>query len=318
MQTDTQAVAYFGKIPVHGDFVRRNANGAAVRAMDAWVQEGLYYAKTRLRAPAESDYADAGASAFFYHDGSSGPLLGVLHPSWDRVGRAYPFVVLAEAGGPLTRPADVPVQYSDFFDRAAAVARAAAAGSFAPPDLAAQADRIGAPLSRGDASFARFLQETPLPKFWERLWGHADDTRKYLLFKNLIDIVPPLRGRLPKSYPLVLRFPLGTDGRCPGFDAKFWLETVRRLLGATDVQPSFFWSLDGSATRRPFLLLTLRPPPPALFAFLFFADPASDALCMLENLGHQNAAIAALSIPAYYGRLLEDEHLTLGGFLNRL
>lgn len=320
MQTAAPELAYFGKVPAHGDFVRGGAGGAAVRAMDAWVQEGLYAAKQRLGAHLAPACARAGSFGFFLDAGPAGPLAGVLQPSRDRVGRVYPLVIAAEADASV-RPADAPERFADFVGRAAAVARDAAAGSFTPADLAAQVAMLGpAPNghAHGNVSFDQFLRDMPVSSLWTHLWGHADDTRKYLLFKNLLDLVPPLRGRLPERFPIVLRFPLGADAPPRALEVRFWLDVVARLLGETPAQPSFFWSLDAGAPGEAFLLLTLRPPPPELFTYLLVADPGSDTLCVLERLGADNAALAALSIPAHYGRLLEDDHLSLADFVRQI
>lgn len=317
MQTAARTLAYFGKVPAHGDFVRGGAGGGGVRALDAWVQEGLYTARQRLGAGIAAAYARAGAFGFLVDDGASGPLVGVLHPSRDRVGRAYPLVIVAEVNGTVPSPDEVPTHYADLFARAGAVARAGAAGVYAPTELAARVAALGPPGARppDGPSFDRFLHDTPVRAFWTYLWGHPDDTRKYLLFKNLLEIVPPLRGRLPERLPLVLRFPLGGAGPPRALAVRVWLEVVRQLLGGTAVQPSLFWSLDGEDG---FLLLTLRPPQPELFTFLFSADTGSDTLCVLERPGAEPAALAALAIPAHYGRLLEDDRLALADFVRQL
>lgn len=323
MHPETLPVVYFGKVPAHGDFVRHRGSGEALRAMDAWLQQGLHFARTRLDAAFDAAYDGAGACAFYFAPRhATHGLAGVLQPSRDSVGRAYPLLIALEVDTvDAYTLAQVPLRFNPFFERASAIAREAVAGQIGPHELAAHTASLGA--LAGDetsgALFGRYLQQTSLPSFWERLWGHPQDSRKYLLFKNLLDILQPLRDGVPPRFPLTLRFPLCPDGHTLDFDVSFWLSVCLRLLGPLDLQPTFFWTLpDAALDASPFLLLALRLPPVKMFAYLFPADMEADTLCDLERMAAQSAVLAALSIPAHVGELLESEDLTLGAFLERL
>ncbi|GIV60304.1 type VI secretion system-associated protein TagF [Rhodocaloribacter litoris] len=328
MQTLPTTIAYFGKLPTHGDFVQRNAGGAALRALDAWLQKGLYVARRQLGARFEATYDAMPPFAFRYHTGD-GLLVGVIHPSRDRVGRRYPFMVAFEVpeaeAGPAPVP-ETPLRYAAFFERAAQLARRAAGGDLEPALLAPAAERFGDLVDGRDArpALERFYRETPLPTLWEHLWGHADDSRKYILFKNLLDILLPLQRTVPTGFPLVLRFPLCADaGRRP-FVVSFWTDVCLRLVdgpaAGSSACPSLFWThpVSQETPNAPHLLLTLRPPRAGSFALLVNPALDDDTLCDLESLGSRNAAQAALAIPARYGELLEADHLSLATFLDRL
>ena len=325
MQTGTLPVIYFGKLPSHGDFVRYQASGPTLQAMDVWLQQGLHFAQTRLGPAFDAAYDGAGAFAFYFaprHE--THVLTGMLRPSRDRVGRAYPLLIALEVEADAFDARDlaqVPLRFNRFFERTSEIAQEAVAGQVGHHELTARIDPLSA-LVEGETSvafFGRYLQQMSLTSFWERLWGHPQDSRKYLLFKNLLDILQSLRDGVPPRFPLVLRFPLCPDGRTPNYDVSFWLGVCLRLLGYPDLQPTFFWT-PPEATRdtAPFLLLALRPPPAKTFAYLLPASLESDTLCVLETMGAQKAALAALSIPDRYGRLLEDERLTLWDFLKQL
>lgn len=85
--TGSARVALFGKLPAHGDFIRRG-DPALVRRLDAWLTGEI-----ERRAMADGDALDARLSAlptwcFLLPDGTSGALAA----SSDRVGRVFPVV----------------------------------------------------------------------------------------------------------------------------------------------------------------------------------------------------------------------------------
>ncbi|MFQ5572319.1 MAG: type VI secretion system-associated protein TagF, partial [Rhodothermales bacterium] len=317
--------AYFGKIPTHGDFVRHNAGSATMRALDEWIQQGLYFAKTHMSQALNTAYEEAHTCSFFFAPREAAQVfLGVIRPSRDSVGRTFPFLVGQEmetSAFDTHHVSQVSIAYHAFFERAAHLVDKGVEGRVGHHDLTPHVEALGTPVADASsvAFFGHYLQQTRLTSLWERLWGHAQDSRKYLLFKNLLDILLPLRSGVPAHFPLVLRFPLCSDGRTLDFDVSFWIGLCLRLLGYPALQPSFFWSQAGPARDKDvFLLVALRPPSPKTFAYLLPGHPESDTLCNLEQMGGQKAALAALSIPARYGRMLEDEQLTLWDFLRHL
>lgn len=89
----TGAATLFGKLPAHGDFVRRG-DGEAVARLDRWLT-----GEVERRASADADALDAVLAAlptwcFVLADGSAGALAA----SSDRVGRVFP-VVACRPGG---------------------------------------------------------------------------------------------------------------------------------------------------------------------------------------------------------------------------
>lgn len=103
MRTALQ-VGFYGKLPSHGDFLRRRVSDAFVRSWDAWLQAcvaasqaalGERWLEIYLTSPAWR-FASAGGAC------SPEPVLGVMAPSVDRVGRYYPLAVVAELPRPVT------------------------------------------------------------------------------------------------------------------------------------------------------------------------------------------------------------------------
>jgi type VI secretion system protein ImpM len=91
-------VGFYGKLPTHGDFLRRRASDAFVSAWDAWLQAGIAASRAALGDRWLDVYLTSPAWRFVCAGGACGsaPVVGVLVPSIDRVGRYFPLTVVAE------------------------------------------------------------------------------------------------------------------------------------------------------------------------------------------------------------------------------
>lgn len=321
MQTETLDVACFGKVPTYGDFVRHRATGAAWQAIDEWVQRGLYKAKTQLRRDLDTAY-DAAGTSYFLFSAADVPqvLVGAMQPSRDQTGRKYPFLVGVELDKTSfdTDYITLPVRGQPFLKHASALVEDATDGRIGHRDLGGRLDRIR---TSGAATrvYERYLRETTFKAFVEDLWGHFEGTPKYLLFKNLTEILLPFAGNSHLGLSLGLKFPLGSDPDVAAHHAGFWLELCVRMLETPTVVPSFFWTTsNGSAEQRPSLLLYFQTPTPDAFVHLLPVEFDSDNICELDRAGEESAAQVALSIPSKYGALLESDQLNLWEFLRKL
>ncbi len=95
------ATGIFGKLPAHGDFVRRGLPDSFVSPWDAWLQEGITEARAALDDGFAAAWATAPAWCFRLPAGACGPeaVAGLLLPSEDMVGRLFP-VTLARLLAP--------------------------------------------------------------------------------------------------------------------------------------------------------------------------------------------------------------------------
>ncbi len=173
---DARAVTgLYGKVPAHGDFVRRGLPSSFVTPWDAWLQDAVAAARESL-GPGWADAWDhAPAWRFALPAGACGPdaVAGVMLPSQDTVGRRFPVTLAAllPAGTPLPAPA--------WFDRVEAAALAGRAGAAdadallaAIPDPAtpeealppAMAPAVAMPLA-ASAEPMTIVPEAP-PPFW--------------------------------------------------------------------------------------------------------------------------------------------------------
>jgi type VI secretion system protein ImpM len=91
-------VGFYGKLPSHGDFLRRRVSDAFVDTWDAWLRESLAASQTALGGRWLDVYLTSPAWRFACAAGACGPLpvIGVVAPSVDQVGRYFPLTLVAE------------------------------------------------------------------------------------------------------------------------------------------------------------------------------------------------------------------------------
>jgi type VI secretion system protein ImpM len=91
-------VGLFGKLPSHGDFLRRRTTDAFVSVWDAWLQDCMASSRSALGDAWLDVYLTSPAWRFAGAAGICGPapILGVMVPSVDRVGRYFPLTIVAE------------------------------------------------------------------------------------------------------------------------------------------------------------------------------------------------------------------------------
>jgi type VI secretion system protein ImpM len=92
----------FGKLPAHGDFIRRGLPGAFLDPWDAWLSAAMLAMEAETLTAGDDwplVWASAPALRFHLPPGACGPLAaaGVLLPSMDSVGRRFPLTLAAVA-----------------------------------------------------------------------------------------------------------------------------------------------------------------------------------------------------------------------------
>jgi type VI secretion system protein ImpM len=112
-------VGLFGKLPSHGDFLRRRVSDAFVDAWDSWLRECLPASRTALGERWLDLYLTSPAWRFVCAAGTCGPLpvIGVMVPSVDRVGRYFPLTLVANLPHDVN-PVIAVTDSAGFFDRA--------------------------------------------------------------------------------------------------------------------------------------------------------------------------------------------------------
>jgi type VI secretion system protein ImpM len=122
------ALGLYGKLPAHGDFVRRALPKSFVDPWDAWLQAGMAAARAALGEAWEDAWRDGPAWRFALPAGACGPeaVAGVMVPSADSVGRRFPLTlaaVFADGDG----PARVAEEWFEALERLARTGRAGGA-----------------------------------------------------------------------------------------------------------------------------------------------------------------------------------------------
>jgi type VI secretion system protein ImpM len=112
-------IGFYGKLPSHGDFLRRRVSDAFVGVWDAWLQECVAASRTALGDEWLNVYLTSPAWRFGCSAGVCGglPLVGLMAPSVDRVGRYFPLTLVAELP-PGTSILSAASQTAGFFDAA--------------------------------------------------------------------------------------------------------------------------------------------------------------------------------------------------------
>ena len=114
-------VGLFGKLPAHGDFIRRGQAGAAIDALDDWLQSEL----ARASNPGAAIHALAPMRFATTALVPGQVAVGALVDSRDRVGRQYLLIALRLAPHPNAFPDALPDAWDDWSGRAEATLIAA-------------------------------------------------------------------------------------------------------------------------------------------------------------------------------------------------
>ena len=114
---------FFGKIPNHGDFVRRNLPHGFVDPWDEWLQQAVATSKAEMGEAWLNTFLTSPVWRFALQPGVCGDVgwAGILMPSVDRVGRYFPLTVAASLGEDA-QPFRLASRARAWFDAAEAVA----------------------------------------------------------------------------------------------------------------------------------------------------------------------------------------------------
>jgi len=112
-------IGFYGKLPSHGDFLRRRVSDAFVGVWDPWLQECVSASREALGEDWLDVYLTSPAWRFGCAPGICGPapVVGLMVPSVDRVGRYFPLTLVAELPGGASVVAAAS-QVAAFFDAA--------------------------------------------------------------------------------------------------------------------------------------------------------------------------------------------------------
>jgi type VI secretion system protein ImpM len=212
----------FGKLPIHGDFIRHNV-GPEVDKLDEWIQGGIVSSRNAMGNAWDASFDGTPPHKVLYQAGGGRVVAGLITSSIDKAGRRYPFFVFTildpkTMGGQITA---LPAVLSSFFARAEEEAKTGWQGL----DLKSffvRIDSLALPsdFEEGKQSIITFVAGQTNQAFWNGLFGSDQDPRKFMLIHNLVET---LKGGVVPRY--ALRFPRVTGDA----EVSFWLELCRRL-----------------------------------------------------------------------------------------
>lgn len=304
----TFPVGCYGKLPLHGDFIRQNAGTPELGLFDRWVQEGIVAGHTAAKGNWDDLFDHAPGSRFIYYCASTQRLMpGVMVPSCDKVGRQYPFIVFTFAPLSMFGP-DYPLApaiFDDFFTHAHGVAT-----NWIGQDLKtflARVDKLAftADVASKGTKFSVDLAHTKLTDLWTGAYGSATDPRRSLVLGNVAEVIKP---NVNPRY--ALRLPQAPGAR----DFAFWLEATRRM-GARKLPPTMaVWNIAKDATPACVTLL-FEDLLPKYFLPLLQPKLESDSVYQPGKVGlndpkRQDAA------KAKYGRINDSPGAVVGDLLD--
>lgn len=323
-QTTMFPALCFGKLPSFGDFVRYNASSREALTLNEWVQQGMYFARTQLGTSWEKSFDAWTPNCFvFSPENAERFLVGAIQPSRDKGQRQYPFFVSAlvdrrrfqEGGLHL-----VPMIFSDFFnDARQLMSRAMHVNGV--PSMSEQIQSLHVQLVEnlaGEAErYARYVRETTLENLYSRLFGSFEDGRKYLLMKNLHEILSPFRQRNLTRLTLGMRFPLSSERDDAALQVSFWMKLCLTILDVKSVTPTLFWGVSETAKQN-YLFVFFHQPSPKNFLYLLRPDMNGDTMCMLDEEGSDKLALVTSLISQRLKLLLDSRGMTLKSFLDQV
>lgn len=204
----------FGKLPIHGDFVRVNRTVPVLATLDHWFQEGIH--RMRLQAGREFEArfdATLPMRLLVSNPGGKDLFAGAWIASQDRTGRRFPFVLgvcaaLPGSHGLANLPCELAACLELAEDQATQGWRGRSLAEF--QELAA-----AMPCQQSaDGAFAEYASE----RLWDAVLPGSDPAARAGLLWRIRQLLQP---QPPK---LVLRLPTTGEGEQIGF----WLQLVAR------------------------------------------------------------------------------------------
>jgi type VI secretion system protein ImpM len=227
-------VGFYGKLPSHGDFLRRRVSDAFVGVWDAWLQECVAESRSALGDGWLDVYLTSPAWRFVCAAGACGPapVAGIMVPSVDRVGRYFPLTLVAELP--------------------ASVGLVAAATEAAPFFESAERVVVEA-LSAERLDFESF----------DRQVSHLREELQGLGRTPRVTLEPGAAAVLDGAAPVRWQMPIGS---APQLGGAFQEVLARRLMSIYD--PLVLWWTEGSSIIEPSCLVGRGLPSPGAFVAL--------------------------------------------------
>lgn len=314
-------LVYYGKLPAFGDFIRYNATGPEIQALDQWMQEAIYFSKRRLQPNADLAFKRAPLFHFFLSfKGSMNYLTGIIKPSRDKVGRIYPFMVgmlcNESVMGRNCQPF-LPVVFQSFYDQVGRFiddAYIASTSDEVYERAQALQTFIQSMKPDDDESFRSYVQSTSVNEYLSSVLEGDPQTKKNLLFKNLVDMSQYIINGDIHSLDFGFRFPLQPSPESLQHSVSFWIRLFFSWIGNRDTQPYAFWGA-GDSHEVSNLYLFFRQPSPHTFTYMIQSKLATDLIYRMDVDGGSSSVPPGEKIPPHIKNILGSGDSTLNNLL---
>ena len=247
-------LAYFGKLPSRGDFVRSADQVNLIQTLDRWLSQGI---ELMSADPRWKEVYDRGPKVHFAFlaVNSHRAMAGHLAASTDASGRRFPFVVAGsfDVALPFEFMVRAPLALARLWSRFEQAGQGARAAEDPAPLLADMAQgevELDTAPAAYDASMRDFVELQSIGSLEAMLQrdGHAVDLRQALLAIGLL--LHPVLGADAQGLRKGLSLPLPADPLYRPLVASFWLELVMPFLRRGDFEVAlFFPRRPGEATQ---------------------------------------------------------------------
>ncbi|MDC6179216.1 type VI secretion system-associated protein TagF [Ralstonia solanacearum] len=253
-QTQLQ-LAYFGKLPSRGDFVKSANNVQLLDTLDRWLAQGM---ELLAEAPDWKATYDTWQPVQFAFLGSQSRLAiaGTLMASSDLSSRRFPFLTATamEIERPINFIARSPLALARLWTRAGQQMLSLSGAADATEGLRLLAEsqhdvETGAGTQTYDASFSDFIDFQTVAGLEQmlRAEGHHIRLRRTLLALGVL--LQPVMSSGSSQLEKGLTLPLPADPLYRSLVASFWLELVSRFLQRADFELSLFLGRINGAER---------------------------------------------------------------------
>jgi type VI secretion system protein ImpM len=274
-------IAYFGKLPGYGDFVRSPGEQVLVELMDQWLATVMQRLSLNPRWRQHYDTCPPLDFAFV-GTRSQQVVSGHLMASRDLSERRFPFVCMAVHQ--VQKPRDFlpfgPLALAAAWDILAGVAAAAGACAVRPAEGALPAPDV----ARAQASFDDYLAGACLADLEAGLGGRVQAKRLLLALGLLLS---PLHQPGPApSHCLALPLPQELPMRRSV--ATFWMALAAPLLARRDLELAMFFA---QVAGQPSLVLGLDGANPSSLRAIIDPDAVRDDMVVMDDCGWVDGAL---------------------------
>ncbi|AOJ30373.1 type VI secretion system-associated protein TagF [Burkholderia metallica] len=245
-QTVQAQIAYFGKIPSRGDFVKSAHNPQLLQTLDRWIAQALELLAEDPRW--KLVYEDAKPMHFaFLGSRSKLAIAGHMVASHDVSMRRFPFLgaTALEVDRPLAFLARSPLAFARLWSRVASQIPPLLGKDEPPGALQALGDTqvpidIGGPGTSHDGTFNDFVEHQSLYGLQQMLLESGHPVRLRGAMLALGSLLRPVMQSGSSHIERGLTLPLPVDPFYRSLVAAFWLELIAPFVAQADFELAIF------------------------------------------------------------------------------